>query len=440
MERRISREGLLGAGRNLARGLWLVAAVIFVAAFTTSVVSERTSRLDGLDLAIGQVELLKLESSLAVIAADDLRAGRTEVEVSEAAVGRLRETTGLLGRSLVASDRTGAEPLRSAVESLVAALESGEVAEAGRIVETRVVPEADALGAVLAAQRAELLAELETISSMTGAGAVGAGAVVVLFVPVALIVAIRSMARRQVQRTEREVRDEASRELSNSQDQFIAGLSHELRTPLTAVLGFAQILEDFDGTVEESIEIAQAIGQQGSELARMVEDLLVAARLDVELAAFRIEAVSARDVVDQTLGMTPDNNSLTIDVEDARMLADAARLRHVLRNLISNARSHGRAPFRIEGRSGHGVYVITVADRGAGLEVDVEAMMSRRFVHEGAQPLTTGSVGLGLHVAAALAAGMGGTLRHQRVEGWTLFEVELPLVTQPVLSGVAIDA
>ena len=83
---------------------------------------------------------------------------------------------------------------------------------------------------------------------------------------------------------------------------------------------------------------------------------------------------------------------------------------------------------------------MTVADRGAGLQADAEEMMFRRFVHEGDQPLTTGSVGLGLHVAAALAAGMGGSLRHQRVEGWTLFEVELPLVAQLTRSEVVVDA
>lgn len=441
MERRtITREGLLGAGRNLAKGLSLVAAVIFVAAFTTNLLSERTGRLDGLDLAIGHVEMLKLESSLAVITADDVQAGRSQPEVAAAAIDRLGETLKMLQPAMADAQVSGLGEIEASVESLVVALESRDVFEAGRIAADRVGPTVEGVATDLLDRRTEVLAELNTISSLTGAGAVGAGAVMVFFVPVGLIFGIRGMARRQMERTERQVRDEASRDLVHSKDQFIAGLSHELRTPLTAVVGFAQILEEFDGTSEESIEIARAIGHQGSELARMVEDLIVAARLDVELASFRLAELDPQDVVDQTLGMIPNSERFTIDVEEGVVLADAARLRHVLRNLVANAQSHGLAPFRIEGRPTSDGYVITVADRGRGLGDSAQQSMFKRFVHDGSEALTTGSVGLGLHVAGALAEGMDGTLRYRRVEEWTLFQVVLPVPIVSKATRMAIDA
>jgi two-component system heavy metal sensor histidine kinase CusS len=73
--------------------------------------------------------------------------------------------------------------------------------------------------------------------------------------------------------------------------------------------------------------------------------------------------------------------------------------------------------------------VITVADNGDGIALDVERRLFKRYMHEGDAALTTGTIGLGLAVAKVLATGMGGDIRYERDDGWTRFVLDLPVPT-----------
>jgi two-component system OmpR family sensor kinase len=68
-----------------------------------------------------------------------------------------------------------------------------------------------------------------------------------------------------------------------------------------------------------------------------------------------------------------------------------------------------------------------VIDDGPGVPAEKVDRLFTRFVHEGDEALTVGSVGLGLAVVKALADGMDGEVRYRRADGWTSFEVTLPL-------------
>jgi signal transduction histidine kinase len=72
-------------------------------------------------------------------------------------------------------------------------------------------------------------------------------------------------------------------ELIRSKDEFLASISHEIRTPLTAALGFSAMLhqESSDLPAEAATQVA-LIAEQAQEVADIVEDLLVAARADID--------------------------------------------------------------------------------------------------------------------------------------------------------------
>ena len=55
-----------------------------------------------------------------------------------------------------------------------------------------------------------------------------------------------------------------------------------------------------------------------------------------------------------------------------------------------------------------------------------------RFVHQGEDPLTKGSIGLGLAVVKILVEGMNGSIRYERSNDWTRFIVRLPLAVETV--------
>lgn len=421
----VTKDGLVGAAIALAKVLSLVASVIFASAFTTNLLTSDVGDLDALDLSIGHVEVLRLEATIAIIASDDVQAGRADPAVADASRERVDRTRRELASSLAAVDAIQPVAVMGSVADFLAALESERTIDAAEIFELRVSPALEQLGEELVSARNDALAQMQSVSSITGSAASAAGAVMVFFGPLGLIIAYRAVARLQLTAAEKRARDEAHQDLEQSKDRFIAGLSHELRTPLTAVIGFSKILEELEGSDTETGEIGREISYQASELARMVEDLLVAARLDVELAGFDLEEHNPGRLVSDALAMIPQEPAVSVSLGDGPVTGDGLRIRHVIRNLVANARTHGVPPILIEGRTVDGRYVMTVSDRGRGIDA-APSEVFERFLHKDLQPLTSGSVGLGLYVARALVEGMDGTLTYERAGGWTRFVVDLP--------------
>ena len=74
------------------------------------------------------------------------------------------------------------------------------------------------------------------------------------------------------------------RQVVEEKDRLIGTISHELRTPLSTVVGLSHELTDraTSFTTDEVAEFCGLIAQQSSELEALIEDLLVAARADIE--------------------------------------------------------------------------------------------------------------------------------------------------------------
>ncbi len=249
-------------------------------------------------------------------------------------------------------------------------------------------------------------------------------------IPASAVLIYRMIARRSVREHQitADLEIEAERAVGRAKDEFIAGLSHELRTPLTSIYGFAEILTDGDGTdVQGNKDLAQIIANEAAEMTRMVDDLLAAARIDSTGVQIEFAPTRISDVVESAV--TPFLRA-GLQVKrsggEAWVSTDAARLRHVIVNLLSNAARHGGDNIGIEVSGGEGVVDIEVWDDGRGVPEDQVEKLFERFIHNGAAPLLTGSVGLGLAVASRLTGLLGGKLSYQRFVGKTYFIVSLP--------------
>ena len=254
---------------------------------------------------------------------------------------------------------------------------------------------------------------------------------VTLLIPLAAFSFYRFMIRRQVaeRRIEFEARLEAERELSRSKDEFIAGLSHEFRTPLTAIFGFSELLIE-QGIVdpEMSIELISLINSESAELSRMVEDLLMAARL--EAGELTIEQMSVQVVEEVESVLAPIRRAgsrVEVDLAPGAVYVDALRFRQILRNLVSNAVKHGGDTIGVFGRTAGARYLVSVIDDGPGVPDTIIDRLFERFVHDGRRALLTGSVGLGLNIARSLADAMGGDLAYERMGATTVFTLAIPL-------------
>lgn len=231
-------------------------------------------------------------------------------------------------------------------------------------------------------------------------------------------------------------------ELVRSKDEFVASVSHELRTPLTAVVGFTEVLEADDGAFsgEERRELLRDIARSAHEVAAIVEDLLVAARADIGMVAIVPEPVDLCDQAEAVLRTLGDEEAggVTIRGERARAWGDPVRIRQILRNLLINALRYGGD--RIEAVAGSvslepSRVRLVVRDDGPGVpESEAEAIFApyRRAHNAPGQPA---SVGVGLAVSRELARLMGGDLVYECREGWSTFELTLPV--PPAGPGVA---
>lgn len=222
--------------------------------------------------------------------------------------------------------------------------------------------------------------------------------------------------------------------------RFIADASHELRTPLAAVSGYAELYRQ--GALPTSESVAGAMGRIESESQRMsvlVEDLLTLARLDgerpLELGTVDL-AVIAADSAQDARTIEPERpvtaTGLGGPIRPTIVVADERRLRQVVTNLVTNARTHTppEAPVEIlVGPSGPDRVALHVRDHGRGIPPEHRSRVFERFFRADTSRSRTrgGGSGLGLAIVAAIVASHGGSVHvEDTAGGGATFVVELP--------------
>ena len=215
--------------------------------------------------------------------------------------------------------------------------------------------------------------------------------------------------------------------------RFVADASHELRNPLAAIRGYSELAARRQGK-----DSAFALGRIDSESRRMtklVEDLLLLARLDadapVEMQPVDIVEVVLNAVSDaQAAG--PDHNwRLKLPEEGFEVQANADRLHQVIVNLLTNARNHPPAGTTVTTIAGirDGRACLMVVDDGPGIAPDVLPRVFERFTRADAarSHSEAKSTGLGLSIVQAVVASFGGQVEVDSHPGRTCFTIWLPL-------------
>jgi len=230
---------------------------------------------------------------------------------------------------------------------------------------------------------------------------------------------------------------------SEAKSRFLANMSHELRTPLNAVIGYSEmLLEDTKaaGRSEETADL-ERINSAGRQLLALVNGVLDLAKIEagrMDLSADRFELAALIDDVVDTVRPLLERNRNTLAIERPGdigvIVADAAKLRQVLLNLLSNA-----AKFTERGRitlaaaaeqSGDQSWLaIAVADTGIGISAESLPRLFADFSQ--ADPAIAGKyggTGLGLALSQKLSRLMGGEITAESEPGrGSRFTVRVPV-------------
>ena len=243
----------------------------------------------------------------------------------------------------------------------------------------------------------------------------------------------------------RQVAEEARRLKS----EFAASISHELRTPLNLIIGFAEMMlmgprsrvnGGLPGTLQGDVE---AIYRNACHLSSLVDDILDLSQIEARRMGLRREPVTLAGVVEEATTaistMFRDKGlSLSVEIPDGlpAILADRARIRQVLINLLNNAaRFTNEGGVTIRARWDERDIVVSVADTGVGLAPEDLPTLFDEFRQVGPQASRHHS-GLGLAICKRFVELHGGSIWVESSLGeGTTFHFSLPRA-ETVVSSV----
>lgn len=226
-----------------------------------------------------------------------------------------------------------------------------------------------------------------------------------------------------------------TRRVEQSREVFLGILGHDLRNPLHAVTLLADLLSSSGKLDPGSLKMARTIAASGHAMGRMIGDLLdftgsrLGAKMIVTPAAMDLHPL-CREVLDEMAAIHPSRDFQFGCEGDLNGRWDAARLRQLLSNLLSNAVQHGFAtsPVELVASAADDEVLISVRNQGTPIPEESGALifepMLRSTTFDFDRP--AGSIGLGLYVAREIANAHGGSIGFRSDDHSTVFSVRLP--------------
>ncbi|GIM97840.1 GAF domain-containing sensor histidine kinase [Paractinoplanes toevensis] len=229
--------------------------------------------------------------------------------------------------------------------------------------------------------------------------------------------ALRSLARhatvqlelRRYARHAGEIADRM-RQLDRMKDSFLATVSHELRTPLSTIRGYLEMLleGDFDG--ETSHRFLSVMARNSDRLLRLIDELLLVARLTDEAMELDITELDLADLTHQvTTGCRVLAEHKNVRLGDRTQgpvpaRGDPKRLTQALNHLVVNAiKFTGEGGEIIVAATGDGEPEMTITDNGVGISSeDLPHVFDRFYRCASADLMAVQGPGLGLAIVKSI--------------------------------------
>ena len=225
---------------------------------------------------------------------------------------------------------------------------------------------------------------------------------------------------------------------------FLNNMSHDIRTPMNAIIGFTNIAMKYH-TEPEVRRCLEKIGESSDHLLTLINDVLDISRIEsgkTEYAPVPVDITKVTDTVLDIINGFLVNRNLTLTVNRSKLqnpyvMAEPARIREVLVNILSNAVKFtddgGSIEFFADSRAGsdnrHIVVRYRITDTGVGMSEEFLDKVFDDFAQEENDARTQyKGTGLGMAITKQYVELMGGTISVESEKGCgTTFLVELPL-------------
>ena len=223
--------------------------------------------------------------------------------------------------------------------------------------------------------------------------------------------------------------------------EFLANMSHELRTPLNAIIGFAQLMHDGKVGAADHKEFLHDILTSARHLLQLINDILDLSKIESGKIDLTPETVHLDTLVNEILNVVQPlsaSKRLVIRTEISptveRVVVDAAKLKQVLYNYLSNAikftPDEGRITVRIFPEDSNS-FRVEVQDNGAGIKPeDIDKLFVKFQQLDGGMDKKHQGTGLGLALTKKIIEAQGGQVGVRSTVGaGTVFHFVLPKIT-----------
>ncbi len=388
-------------------------------------VASAAADLDEVDLALGSAALVRSSTGQAVVFAVDAANMTSSGAALDSAVASaskeieaLQRLNSLLADQANPPDTAAVFALAVSAAAVLDAIAANDVDAARTLLDTDLHPAADAAGAALAAARADLVATIDGASSVPAWLEGAARIVATLVIPGILAIVFWAAGRRRVRRSWAKAAveiDQLETDLRRSENA-LESLAVRFRTPLTSIYGLSDLLVQKHQRQDLERELITLVHSESSELTRIADDALAATQLASGKMTASATIVAFSEVVEEAVKPIRSTGvEVKVNCPETWVLTDATKVRHILRNLVNNAATHGAEPIFVEVAESAGAVECDVIDHGTEVATGV------RRDQVDYDPAT----GLGLKVAYELADLIEAKLDHYRDGDRTCFTLRL---------------
>ncbi|WP_429842319.1 ATP-binding protein [Brevibacillus sp. FIR094] len=203
--------------------------------------------------------------------------------------------------------------------------------------------------------------------------------------------------------------------------QLISSISHDLKTPITGIKACVEAVQEGIADTEAKREkYMKMIAIKSEQMDRLIDELFLFSRLDLNKLPFHFEEVDMRAYMAQfaeELRLDPRMHGVPIRYDEHHespipVMADKEKLHRVLMNIVDNSLKYlnkDEKLIRLEVEKADGEVIVTICDNGTGIEKEAIPHIFDRFYRaDPSRNSAMGGSGLGLAIVKQIVEGHGG--------------------------------